>query len=138
MITTTFLNVDEPVFFPSITLWIENVVDKLFNKNADVSYIFCSDDYLLDLNKKQLNHDYYTDIITFDLRETDEDDLLCEMYISLDRVLENAEEYNCTFAEELKRVMVHGLLHLSGLNDVTESEKKIMREAENKLIFNSK
>jgi probable rRNA maturation factor len=134
MINYSFVETIEPSFFSSLKPWLKSVSSNLFPKINDIQYVFSNDDYLWDLNKKQLSHDFLTDIITFDLRENGNAPLDCEIYISLDRVEENAASFNCTFAEELKRVMVHGLLHLTGLNDSTEGEKKIMREAENKLI----
>ena len=132
MIHYTFHNVSEPPFFTELTPWVERVSKTLFSSIESIQYVFCSDDYLLEINRAQLNHDFYTDIITFDLRETFQEPQDCEVYISLDRVTENAATFNCTFAEELKRVMAHGLLHISGLNDSTEEEKKMMRDAENK------
>ncbi|MFT5512847.1 MAG: putative rRNA maturation factor [Bacteroidia bacterium] len=134
MIHYTFHNVGEPPFFVALTPWFEGVSKKLFSSIEAIRYVFCSDDFLLEMNRAQLGHDYYTDIITFDLRQAFREPLDCEVYISIDRVTENAATFNCTFAEELKRVMAHGLLHLSGLNDSTEEEKKTMREAENNLI----
>lgn len=134
MITTTFHNCSKPEFFEEFNPWINRVINTLFPNVDAIDYVFCNDEYLLHINREQLDHDYYTDIITFDLRDTLNDPLSCEIYISLDRVRENAEQFNCTFAEELKRVMAHGLLHLSGYNDSTEKEKAEMREAENKLM----
>ena len=134
MITTTFHKVEEPAFYRDLLPWINTVVLALFESVESISYVFCSDDYLLNINQSQLNHNYYTDIITFDLRDKEVEPLSCEMYISIDRVKENSVRFNCTFAEELKRVMVHGLLHISGMNDATEAEQKKMREAENKYI----
>ena len=106
----------------------------LFSDIYELSYVFCSDDYLLDVNKKALNHDYYTDIITFDLRDDETSPLHAEIYISTDRVKDNANENSVTFAHELRRVMVHGLLHLTGYNDHTDEEKKIMRAKEEEFI----
>jgi probable rRNA maturation factor len=134
MIEFAFHETKKPLFFNTIEPWINSSINQLFKKIELVSFIFCTDDYLLGLNKTQLNHDYYTDIITFDLRDTFDDDLDCEIYISLDRVGENAETFNCTFAHELKRVMIHGLLHLTGLNDSTEEERSNMRNAENSFL----
>lgn len=98
-------------------------------------YIFCSDDYLLEINKTSLNHDYYTDIITFDLREDFSTKLVCaEIYISVERVKENAMEFKVTFVEELNRVLSHGLLHLMGFKDKTKAEAAAMRLAEDKAL----
>ena len=134
MIVFTFHKTPEPSFFDALKPWLKRVSEALFNTIGEVQYIFCTDNFLLGVNKKQLSHDYYTDIITFDLRDKPADPLVCDIYISLDRVKENALSFNCTFAEELKRVMVHGLLHLAGMNDSTEEEKQAMRLAENKYI----
>ena len=131
MISYHFHEVETPKNFDSIDQWIHHCSTNLFETIEHISYIFCSDEYLLELNKSALNHDYYTDIITFDLRENEADPLDAELYISLDRVRENSSDFNTTFALELKRVMVHGLLHLTGLNDATDEEKQHMRKMEN-------
>lgn len=94
-----------------------------------LNYVFCNDNYLLEINKKYLNHDYLTDIITFDLSDNGLTE--GEIYISIERVKENAGSENCTFKEELLRVVFHGALHLCGYKDKTISEKKIMRSKEN-------
>ncbi|CAN5255505.1 rRNA maturation RNase YbeY [soil metagenome] len=93
-----------------------------------VNYIFCSDDYLLHINKAFLQHDYYTDIITFDLSEKKL--IIGEIYISIDRVRENAEVNKASFKEEILRVIFHGALHLCGYNDKTKSEVLTMRQKE--------
>ncbi len=134
MIEYSFHNVSKPLFFEATEAWVEKVANQLFTSIDGVGFVFCSDEDLLHINQKRLSHDYYTDIITFDLRDQLSDPLVCDIYISLDRVKENALSFNCTFAEELKRVMVHGLLHLTGMNDSTEEEKQAMRLAENKYI----
>jgi len=90
--------------------------------------VFCSDDYLLELNKKHLQHDYYTDIITFDY--SDEDVISGDLYISLDRVKDNAAGLEIDWLTELRRVMVHGVLHLLGYGDKSPKQKKEMRSAE--------
>lgn len=96
---------------------------------GDISVIFCSDDYLLEMNKKHLQHDYYTDIITFNYVE----DLLIsgDLFISADRIKDNAAKFDVAFLEELYRVIFHGVLHLIGYNDKTEAEQKVMRQKEN-------
>lgn len=96
---------------------------------GDISVIFCSDEYLLDMNKKHLQHDYYTDIITFNYV----DDLLIsgDLFISADRIKDNAVKFGVAFLEELYRVIFHGVLHLIGYNDKTEAEQKMMRQKEN-------
>ncbi len=95
----------------------------------DINFIYCSDEYLLELNKSSLNHDYYTDIITFDYCEGKE--VSGDLFISIDRVRENANEMNLTFEDELHRVMIHGVLHLCGYKDKTKKDAETMREKEN-------
>lgn len=98
-----------------------------------VLVIFMTDDALLEINIQSLDHDYYTDIITFDY--SDDDDLECsELCISLDRVKDNAEQLNTPFVEELHRVIIHGLLHLAGHDDQTEEQKKKMRSMEDHFL----
>ena len=120
--------------------WIKDViVSESANvkfKAGDINIIFCSDEYLLDLNKKYLSHDFYTDIITFDncLNKIISGDL----FISVDRVRENSRTYSSSFDEELHRVIIHGVLHLLGYKDKTKAQSKIMRDKENfylKLIY---
>ena len=93
-----------------------------------INYIFCSDDYLLEINRTHLKHDYYTDIITFDLSESEA--IESDIYISIDRVQDNAKQFITEFEKELLRVIAHGLLHLIGYNDKTEEEQIIMRKKE--------
>lgn len=97
-----------------------------------LSYIFCSDDYLLEINKKHLQHDDFTDIITFDL--SDDDTITGEIYISIDRIRENAKVFNTDFPAELARVMIHGALHLCGYGDKTPSEQQQMRSKEDQYL----
>ncbi len=107
-----------------------------FKKNhrqvGSVSFIFCSDDYLLNINKQFLNHHYFTDIITFDL--SDGTELVAEIYISVDRVKDNASSFKTSFINELHRVIFHGVLHLCGLKDKTPKESAEMRAAEQKIL----
>lgn len=98
----------------------------------NLTYIFCSDDYLLNINKQFLNHDYYTDIITFPYHEGT--DIEGEIYVSLDRITDNAIKQKVLFENELFRVIAHGLLHLIGFSDKTPKQKKLMREEEDKAI----
>ena len=95
---------------------------------GDISIIFCSDPYILDINIRYLHHDYFTDIITFDYTEGDR--LSGDLFISLDTVRANADEYGSDFETELNRVMVHGVLHLIGYDDHSSADKKLMREKE--------
>ncbi len=100
---------------------------------TELQYIFCSDDYLLAINKQYLGHDYYTDIITFDLSASDQP-INAEIYISVDRVRENADEFGSSFKKELHRVIFHGALHLCGYKDKTPKESEKMREMEEKYL----
>lgn len=109
--------------------WLKAVAAEENRRIADISIIFCSDDYLLDINKKYLGHDYYTDIITFDYCESDK--LSGDLFISIDTVRNNAEYYSVNFDDELDRVIVHGLLHLVGYDDHTEEQTAQMRSMEN-------
>ena len=111
--------------------WLKN--NLLVNQISkySINYIFCSDEHLLKINQDFLSHDYYTDIITFNNSET-EDFLESDIFISLDRVQENAKESKTTFECELGRVLVHGLLHLIGYNDKTEEDQETMTLMENK------
>jgi len=104
----------------------EGVLKK--RKLEELSVIFCSDEYLLDMNKKYLDHDYFTDVITFD--NSEENSFSGDIFISIDRVRENAETFRQLFIDELHRVIIHGVLHLSGYDDGTESEQKSMRSRE--------
>lgn len=101
---------------------------------GDVTLIFCSDDYLLEINKKYLNHDYYTDVITFDY--SDNQRVSGDLFISIDRVLDNAKSLQVVAKEELIRVVYHGVLHLVGYKDKTEEEKKVMTSKENEYLLN--
>jgi probable rRNA maturation factor len=108
--------------------WLTSVARNGGRFIEHISYIFCSDDYLLDMNIRYLGHDYYTDIITFPYDEGDQ--LSGDMFISVDRVRDNAAEYGVDFETELRRVMVHGLLHLMGYSDKTDEDVSIMRAKE--------
>lgn len=109
--------------------WLNQVAQGYKKTIISLNFTFCSDDELLEINKAYLNHDYYTDIITFDLSES-KSFIEGDVYISLDRVKENAKENKVKYENELYRVMAHGLLHLIGLKDKTKSQIKEMREAE--------
>lgn len=105
------------------------VAESEIRRIGDVNIIFCSDNYILDVNLKYLQHDYFTDIITFDYCENNV--LSGDLFISVDSVRENSVFYNTEFEDELNRVMVHGILHLIGYDDHTEEDQKVMREKEN-------
>lgn len=109
--------------------WLSNTCVEENKSLEEVNLIFCSDEYLYDMNVQYLNHDYYTDIITFDYCE--ENRIIGDLFISKDRVIENASDNKVDFELELKRVIVHGVLHLCGYKDKSESEEKLMREKEN-------
>ncbi len=114
------------------TDWINRSVDTLGGQIGTLQYIFCSDEALLEINKRYLSHDYYTDIITFQYEEGKV--LSGDIYISVDRVRENAVEFDQGFDQELRRVMIHGVLHLAGYRDKTDAEKSEMRVRENDLM----
>ncbi len=110
------------------TDWLNKVADNEGFSIGEISYVFVNDEELRSMNKKYLNHDYYTDIITFDYSEIK--NLNGDIFISIDRVRENATKFNVTREEELRRVMVHGILHLMGYKDGTTDEKNVMRTQE--------
>lgn len=112
-----------------LSKWISQVIILEGFIEGELNYIFCNDEYLLKLNIEYLNHDTLTDIISFDY--TLGKQINGDIYISTERVLENAKDFDVSFIEELKRVMVHGVLHYCGYKDKTKSESKLMREKEN-------
>ncbi len=124
----------DPVKFTkkNMIAWLRQVISKYDKKVGNINYIFCSDEYLRNINIEYLKHDYYTDIITFNY--TEKSTINSDIYISFDRVHENSLEFKVDFGVELKRVMVHGILHLVGLNDETESDKMKMRLAEDECL----
>jgi len=115
---------------PKINDWIIHTVEQENKELVHINYIFCSDEYLHKINVEYLNHDYYTDIITFDNSEKSEK-IEGDIYISVDRVKENSDENGIPFIDEVRRVMIHGVLHLVGFHDKTDSEQLLMREKEN-------
>ncbi len=112
-----------------IKQWIKQVIETKGKKTGNITYIFCDDEYLLEVNKQYLQHDYYTDVITFDYVENDL--ISGDIFISTDRVRENALAFGSSETEELHRVIIHGALHLLGLKDKSEKEASQMRQAEN-------
>ncbi len=112
--------------------WVKAVAASYGKKVGEIAYIFCSDDKILEVNRQYLQHDYYTDIITFDYCEGDT--ISGDLFISLDTVRTNAEQVGATYDEELHRVIIHGILHLCGINDKGPGERAIMEAAENKAL----
>ncbi len=115
-----------------IKQWIKQIIESKGKKTGNITYIFCDDEYLLEVNKQYLQHDYYTDVITFDYVENDL--IGGDIFISTDRVRENALAFGSSETEELHRVIIHGALHLLGLKDKSEEEASQMREAENEAL----
>ena len=114
------------------TARIKAVADTYGKKVGEIAYIFCSDEKILEVNRQYLQHDYYTDIITFDYCEGKK--LSGDLFISLDTVRTNAEQFNAPYETELYRVIIHGILHLCGINDKGPGEREIMEAAENKAL----
>ena len=112
--------------------WVVKIAKELDRNINELHFIFCTDDYLLRINKEYLEHDTYTDIITFDYAQGEE--LHGDIFISIERVKDNARHFKVSFDEELLRVMAHGVLHLCGLKDKSEVEKAIMRREEDRLM----
>jgi rRNA maturation RNase YbeY len=111
--------------------WINVVIEKKKRKTGDINFIFCSEDFLLSLNKKYLNHDTLTDIITFDYsKDSPKQTISGDIFISVDRTKENAQKFSKTVENELHRVMIHGVLHLLGHTDKTKSSKEEMTRQE--------
>ncbi|MEE0910309.1 MAG: rRNA maturation RNase YbeY, partial [Bacteroidales bacterium] len=115
-----------------IKKWLKQIIENKGYKLGTLSYILCDDDYLLEINKQYLQHEFYTDIITFDYVENGV--INGDIFISVDRVKENATSFGVSEREELMRVFAHGVLHLSGLKDATSEEASQMRKAENESL----
>ena len=115
-----------------IANWIESVAKTYYKETGEISYLFCNDEKILEVNQEYLNHDFYTDIITFDYSE--KNTISGDIIISLQTVESNSQMYKTDFLEELHRVIIHGILHLSGLKDESEEEEKAMRNAENSAL----
>lgn len=126
----------ESVSFPldasAINVWIENAVLSLGYSLKNLSFVFCDDEYLKNINVKYLGQDYYTDVISFDY--STEEGLVGDVFISIERVRENANNFKVSFNEELFRVIIHGVLHLCGFNDKTDKEIKEIRKQENHFL----
>jgi probable rRNA maturation factor len=108
--------------------WLSEVISSELKNEGEINYIFCDDDYLLEINQQYLDHDTLTDIISFDYSVGNE--LHGDIFISVERVRDNAIDFNVSFEDELKRVMVHGVLHYCGYKDKSESDERLMREKE--------
>lgn len=116
----------------AVSNWIRRVAETYGKKTGDISYIFCSDEKILEVNRQYLQHDYYTDIITFDYCEGDR--LSGDLFISLDTIRTNAEQFGASYEDELHRVIIHGILHLCGINDKGPGEREVMEAAENQAL----
>lgn len=127
----------ENIGFPKIKRqdtknWIKLVAGNHDKKIGEVNYLFCTDEKILEVNNQYLSHDFYTDIITFDYSEGN--NISGDIFISIDTVRSNSQKYNTDFMEELHRVIIHGILHLCGVDDETETDSLKMREAENSAL----
>ena len=116
----------------NVSAWIKKVAELHGKKVGDLSYLFCSDDHILEVNREYLQHDYYTDIITFDYTEGDV--ISGDMVISVDTIATNAEKFNTSFESEFFRVVIHGVLHLCGINDKGPGEREIMEKHEDEAL----
>lgn len=114
------------------TAWIRRVAASYGKTVGDVGYIFCNDERILEVNREYLQHDYYTDIITFDY--TEGNTIGGDLFISLDTVKTNSEQFGTEYNEELHRTIIHGILHLCGINDKGPGEREIMEAAENRAL----
>lgn len=112
--------------------WIKEVATKYQRRAGEIAYIFCSDEKILEVNRTYLQHDYYTDIITFDYCKGNI--ISGDLFISLDTVKTNSEQFNTPYNEELHRTIIHGILHLCGINDKGPGEREIMEQAENEAL----
>lgn len=133
MITYNVIDVKMPeISHRETTKWVRAVAASYGKRVGEVAYVFCNDDKILEVNRQYLKHDYFTDIITFDYCEVDM--LSGDLFISLDTVRTNAELFHKTYDDELHRVIIHGILHLVGINDKGPGEREIMEAAENKAL----
>ena len=133
MITYNTQNVDMPLIDQAqITAWVAEVARLHERRVGQINYIFVDDDRILEVNREFLQHDYYTDIITFDYDEGDR--INGDLVISLDTVRTNAEQFGKSYDEELHRVIIHGILHLCGINDKGPGERELMEAAEDKAL----
>ena len=127
----------ENIYFPNIKKretsgWIKKIASSYNKKIGEIAFLFCNDEKILEINRQYLNHDFYTDIISFDYSEGDI--ISGDIFISLDTVRTNSQKYNTDYQEELYRVIIHGILHLCGLDDKLKEDAILMREAENNAL----
>jgi probable rRNA maturation factor len=115
-----------------VTAWIKEVAKRHGYRVGEISYIFCSDEKILEVNRQYLQHDYYTDVITFD--DTEDTTINGDIFISLDTVKSNSEQFGSSYEEEFYRVVIHGILHLCGINDKGPGEREIMEQHENEAL----
>ena len=127
-----FEGIEKFILNNNINRKIEKIVHDENYRTAELNFIFCSDEHILKINKKYLNHDYYTDVISFNYNEKSK--LAGDIFISRDTVLYNAEKYNQSFDNEIQRVMIHGVLHLAGYNDISNEEKAVMKLKEDEYL----
>lgn len=133
MISFVTDHIDMPMLDPSrIERWIRTVAAGYGFAAGDITYIFCNDERILEVNRQFLQHDYYTDIITFDYSTPTR--ISGDIYISLETVASNAQQLGISFDDELRRILIHGVLHLTGQGDKTPESKAIMTEKENKAL----
>ena len=133
MITYNTENVKMPAIRRrDVSRWVRQVAASYGRRVGEIGYLFCDDEKILEVNREYLSHDYYTDIITFDY--TDGDVITGDLVISLDTVRSNAELFGKAYDDELLRVIIHGILHLCGINDKGPGERELMEAAENKAL----
>ena len=133
MIIYNALDVKIPIFPKrKVSSWIKRVASNYNFKVGNVSYIFCSDEKILEINNKYLSHNYFTDVITFDY--TLDNTISGDIFVSIETVVSNANQYHVNHLQELYRVMIHSILHLCGLKDTTKEEKLIMTNKENETL----
>ncbi len=133
MISYQHINVKLPAIpHRDTSAWIKAVAATYHKRVGELAYIFCDDEKILEVNRQYLQHDYYTDIITFDYTEGDV--ISGDIFISLDTVRSNAEEQGTDYAEELHRVIIHGVLHLCGIDDKGPGQREVMEAAENRAL----
>lgn len=133
MITYNTINVAMPELVETeVSAWVRSTAATYNKKVGDINYIFVDDETMLDINRRFIGHDYYTDHIGFDYSK--DDSLSGDIYISLDTVKTNAELYQVEPEEELRRIIIHGLLHLCGFRDKTDEERELMQQAEDKAL----